>query len=80
MKTKVARWGNSLAMRIPKRLAETHQISEGTDLEIVEEEGGIRIRPVQPKKYQLSDLLKAVTPENLHGEHLVEDPKGKEVW
>ncbi len=80
MKTKVARWGNSLALRIPKHLAESHHLFEGTDLEIIEDEGEIRIRPVQPTKYRLADLLNDVTPENLHGEYLVGDPKGKEVW
>ncbi len=80
MKTKGARWGNSLALRIPKQLAETHHLFEGSDLEIIDDEGEIRIRPVQPSKYRLADLLNDVIPENLHGEYLVDDPKGKEGW
>lgn len=80
MKAKVARWGNSLALQIPKRLAETHRISEGSDLEIIEDKEEIRIRPIRPRRYELSDLLKDITPGNLHGEYLVEDPRGKEFW
>lgn len=80
MRTKIARWGNSLALRIPKRLADAHHLSEGSDLEIFEAEGEIRIRPIRPERYRLADLLEDVTPENLHGEHWVDDARGKEIW
>lgn len=80
MKTKVARWGNSLALRIPKHLAKTHQLSEGSDLEIIGSDNEIRLRPLQPKRYVLSELLKDVTPANLHTEVFTEPPKGKEIW
>ena len=80
MKTRVARWGNSLAFRIPKRLAESYQISEGSDLEVIEEEGELRIRPVRTKTHELSELLKLITPENLHEEFVTGNPQGKEIW
>lgn len=80
MKTKIARWGNSLALRIPKRLTESHQLTEGTDLEIIEMENELRIRPLISNRYELSELLNKITDENLHGEQLSDSPRGKEHW
>ena len=79
MKTKVARWGNSLALRIPRKMASSHQLDEGSDIEIIEDQGDIRIRPVA-RKVSLDDLLKGITDENLHGEIDTGTVQGKESW
>ena len=79
MKTKVARWGNSLALRIPRKIASSHQLDEGSDIEIIEDQGDIRIRPVA-RKVSLDDLLKGITDENLHGEIDTGTVQGKESW
>lgn len=80
MKTKVRRWGNSLGLRIPARLASSHRITEGSDIEIIEDGSELRLRPLEPEGYTLSELLKGVTEENLHHEVLTDRPKGKELW
>ena len=80
MKTKVARWGNSLALRIPSRLASSHHLIEGSDVEIVEDAGELRQRPIQSKNLRLGDLLSEITEENLHGEFDVGLIEGKESW
>ena len=79
MKTKVARWGNSLALRIPRKMASSHQLDEGSDIEIIEDQGDIRIRPVA-RKVSLDDLLKGIADENLHGEINTGTVQGKESW
>jgi antitoxin MazE len=61
MKTKVTRWGNSLALRLPKHLATNYQISEGSDVEFIEKAQGLLVKPVSRRKFQLDDLLKGVT-------------------
>ena len=80
MRTKVARWGNSLALRIPSRLASGHNLIEGSDIEIVEDAGELKLRPIQSKNLSLNDLLAGITQENLHGEFDIGLIEGKESW
>lgn len=79
MKTKVSRWGNSLALRLPKQVALSQNLDEGTDIEIQEERGGFFVRTAR-KQYSLSDLLKGVDKKNLHPEDFPDDPQGNEIW
>ena len=80
MKTKVSRWGNSLALRIPKKLASSHQIMQGSDVEILEREDGLLLRSVPKKTYSLGALLDGVTESNRHKEISPARPVGKEIW
>jgi antitoxin MazE len=80
MQTRVARWGNSLALRIPKKLATSHQIFEDSRVEIVEREDGLLLRPNGREKYDLEGLLAGVTRENLHGEFATGEARGQEIW
>lgn len=79
MKTKLSRWGNSLALRLPKQIALSQNLNEGIDLEIKEERGGFFVRAA-PKQYSLSELLEGVDATNLHSETFCDDPQGKEIW
>ncbi|MEZ5275200.1 MAG: AbrB/MazE/SpoVT family DNA-binding domain-containing protein [Opitutaceae bacterium] len=80
MKTKVARWGNSLALRLPKKMAVSQGLSEGSDVEVVESGDGLVLRPIVSKTYRLSDLLAAVNEDNRHDEYQTGPAKGGEVW
>lgn len=67
--TMVQKWGNSLAIRIPKEMAERIKIQQGTEIMLVEKEGKITIMPKQPpKKYSLEELLAQCKPETRHEE------------
>lgn len=68
MSTVIAKWGNSLAVRIPRHLADRTALAEGTPVEISAEDGALVIRPQPIATYQLDDLLSSITPENLHTE------------
>lgn len=80
MKTKISRWGNSLALRLPRKLAASHNLEEGSSVEIVEDAGELKIRPVKEAKYGLDDLLAGITDENLHEEVKTGNAVGKESW
>lgn len=80
MKVRVQRWGNSLAVRIPKAFAEETHLEQDTLVDITLQEGGLAIRPVTRSKPTLEDLLARVTDENLHQEVDFGAPVGKEVW
>lgn len=63
MHTRVTKWGNSLALRLPKPLAEDLGLHEGSDVELILANGRLEMTPTRPK-YALNDLLDGITPEN----------------
>jgi antitoxin MazE len=77
METVINKWGNSLAIRIPAPLAQEIKITEGSKVEIVMEGGVIIIR--RPR-YTIDELVKCITPENLHTETQTDIPVGNEEW
>jgi len=82
MVTKVQKWGNSLAVRIPKSYAKEINLEEGNQIDIKLDVNKIIISPKKKKKrnkYTLEELLADVTPENLHGEIDFGPPVGKEI-
>jgi antitoxin MazE len=80
MLTKVQKWGNSLALRLPKAVADEANVQLDSPVEITVRDHEIVIRPVAKKKYDLNKLLAGITPENVHGEVDLGKPVGKEVW
>lgn len=79
MKTHVAKWGNSLALRLPKALVETHGLAEGSEVELTEQGDGILLRRAG-KRYKLEDLLKGIKPGNRHAAMETGKAVGKEAW
>lgn len=80
MNVKVKKWGNSLAMRIPKSLALEANIEDGSVLDLSLKNGEIVIKPISKLKYSLEQLLDEITKDNIPGEMDTGSPVGKEVW
>jgi antitoxin MazE len=80
MKTAVQRWGNSLALRIPRTYAAETRISEGSEVELTLKSGALVVRAVGRKRYSLPDLLKRITPSNRHASVASGAAVGQEVW
>ena len=65
----VARWGNSLALRIPTAFAREISAREGMQLDISVVDGALVLKPVaDTQDFSLDQLLDGITPESLHGE------------
>ena len=79
MKTTVQKWGNSLAVLIPKNITKDIRVSEGSNINIMAENGNIILSP-SAKEYSLKELLKNVTNENIHSEVSTGDHIGGEIW
>ena len=80
MITKVQKWGNSLAVRIPRSVAEDTQLKLGEAVNMATHDGRIVIATVRQQKFKLNDLLKGVTSRNRHEEVATGNAVGREVW
>jgi len=80
MKSTVQKWGNSLAIRIPKLFATEIDLFQGAEIDLVLFENKILINPIKKKKCILDELLSQVTEENIHKEVDTGTPVGKEIW
>lgn len=68
MKTTIQKWGNSLAVRLPKDVASGLTFREGSSVEVRSEKGGILISAVSHAHRSLKELVSAIRPAQLHGE------------
>lgn len=76
METKVAKWGNSYAVRIPKEIIEKMQLRENSALYLNATHDSVIIKK-KSRKDELLELLSSTSKEK----PLFEDkPHGKEAW
>ena len=80
MRIKIQKWGNSLALRIPKAFAVESNIREDIYVNLTLEENKILIEPVEEKSYSLKELVSEINKSNLHGEIDFGKPVGNEQW
>lgn len=80
MKTRVQKWGNSLALRIPKSFALEAQLGEDSPVELSLVDGKLIIQLLVEEPINLDQLLSGVTDQNLHGEWDTGPAVGREVW
>lgn len=76
--TQIVKWGNSLAVRIPKLTAEEAGVGEGDPVSIEVADGCIRVRPSQPRIPTLEELVAQITPENRYREVKTGPARGRE--
>jgi antitoxin MazE len=79
MRTRVQKWGNSLAVRIPKPFAEGAGLRPSTEVEISLEKGELRLALARPR-FRLDQLLSRVTKRNRHPEVESGPIAGRELW
>jgi antitoxin MazE len=80
MKTTAQKWGNSLAIRVPKSVAAQVGLKAQDALEIEVQDGNVVLKPHLRKVHRLEDLVKRITPKNVHGESDMGIPVGREIW
>ncbi len=80
MKTTAQKWGNSLAVRVPKSVATQVGLKEKDSFEIEVQDGNVVLKPHVRRTYRLDDLVKGITPQNRHSEVDTGDPLGREIW
>ena len=80
MRTRIQKWGNSLAVRIPKAFAVEVGLEKDREVELSVEKGRLVVVSPATPSYTLEELLAGVRPSNLHGETDWGPPVGKEIW
>jgi antitoxin MazE len=80
MKSRVQKWGNSLALRIPKSFAVEAGLENESPVEISLEDGKVVVTPVSKPDISLEKLLAGIKPENLHSEVGTGSVSGNETW
>ncbi len=80
MRIKIQKWGNSLALRIPKAFAFQSKIRENEFVNLILEQNKIVIKPVEEENYSLEELVLGITKTNLHREIDFGKQTGNEYW
>jgi antitoxin MazE len=80
MRARVQKWGDSLALRIPKAIALEAGLEQNGEVELSVEKERLVVTPLVARSYTLDELLAGVKPSNLHAETEWGSPVGKENW
>lgn len=80
MKARIQKWGNSLALRIPKPFADESNLHEDTTVDISVRAGKLVVVAVEEPQLTLEDLVAEITPDNRHDEIGTGKAVGNEVW
>jgi antitoxin MazE len=79
METNIKKWGNSLAIRLPKEILSQNDLREGSRIAILEKEGEIVLK--KKESLALSELISGISKENTHQSYWEDIPVvGKEIW
>ncbi len=79
MRTRISKWGNSLAVRIPKAFVAEAGLEDGAAVDISVSGGQIIVTPLG-REYGLAELVDDITEANRHTETDWGPPVGSEVW
>jgi antitoxin MazE len=78
--TQVARWGNSLGLRLPKSVAIEAHLDAGDTVSLSVRDGAIVVKPARPT-YSLEAIVAGITKRNRHEEiDWGAAPVGRELW
>jgi antitoxin MazE len=80
MKTRIQKWGNSLAVRIPKAFATEAGLAEDVSVELSIVRGRVVVNPVPSESLSLKELVRGITRDNVHAEWDTGQAVGRELW
>ena len=78
MTVALKKWGNSLALRIPKDITQTLDIANNSLMELDVHNGTLIIKP--KKENYLESMLSQINSNNLHKEVEIDEKVGNEEW
>ena len=79
MKSTISRWGNSLALRLPREAIQRANLHDGDEVTIIEDRGRLILDP--KTRVNLDELIAQMTPETFHDDPFAAAPVvGAEIW
>lgn len=78
IQVQIAKWGNSLGLRVPRAVAESVGIGEGTRVDIEARPDGTIVVRKAKSRYTLEELIAGMTPDNGHPALIDDAPRGSE--
>lgn len=79
MKSTISKWGNSLALRLPKEAVERANLHDGDEVAIIEDRGRLILDP--KARLNLDELIAQMSPETFHDDPFAAAPVvGAEIW
>ncbi len=80
MQTRIQKWGNSLALRIPKSFAQEIGLDQDATVNVSLEDGRLVVVPVAEPPLTLEQLLEQITEDNIHHDIDTGPAVGEEAW
>ncbi len=80
MQSRVRKWGNGLALRIPKAFALEVGVSDDAPVDVTVGQGRLVVAPVKPPIYALADLVSGISWRNVHAAVELGPAQGREAW
>lgn len=80
MKTRLQKWGNSLAVRIPQPFARESNLKENSSVDVRLRNGELIIVPVREPEYSLEEMVRSISKKNRHSEVADGKKRGNETW
>ena len=80
MRGRIQKWGNSLALRIPKSFAAEIGLGQNSSIQLMIKEGTLVVTPEREPQWRLEELLEKVTEANIHREWETGSAEGDEIW
>jgi antitoxin MazE len=76
----IQRWGNSLAVRIPAKVARSARFKVGQPVEVSAQDSNVLVRAIGEPKLSLAQKLAAFDPDRHAGEAMATGRVGREVF
>jgi len=80
LRGRIQKWGNSLALRIPKSFAAEIGLGQNSSIQLMIKEGTLVVTPEREPQWRLEELLEKVTEANIHREWETGSAEGDEIW
>jgi len=80
METRIQKWGNSLAVRLPREIIKETKLREGSWVSVAKKKNNIVIKNRTKRIPSLKELVGKIDEKNIHREEDWGNPYGKELW
>ncbi|MBV8798970.1 MAG: AbrB/MazE/SpoVT family DNA-binding domain-containing protein [Alphaproteobacteria bacterium] len=78
MQVQIAKWGNSLGLRVPRDVAARAGLTEGTRVDVEAQSDGAIVIRKSTRRFTLEEMIAGMTPDKQHPPLIDDEPRGSE--